>query len=93
VQRAANVLDAKLVPRDVAGAQQSRDFDLVFSDGRDPEPLEVTKFASQPDIETWERLDRLDGEIAAPELSYVWLLDDGPPITGSRTHRFRYLVG
>ncbi len=81
----ANVLDAKLIRRDVPGAQQTRDFDLVFASGQDPEPLEVTTFASRPDIETWKRLDRLDEEISAPELKRDWYLDVGAPITGRRT--------
>lgn len=81
----AEALDAKLIPRDHSGAQQTRDFDLVFSGGRDHEPLEVTTFASQPDLETWQRLDHIDEEISAPELSQNWYLDVGPPITGHRT--------
>ena len=81
----AQALDAKLLRRDLPGTQQTRDFDLVFADGRDPEPLEVTTFASRPDIETSKRLDRLDEEIPAPELNRDWVLDLGAPITGQRT--------
>lgn len=81
----ADVLDARLIRRDLPGTQQTRDFDLVFAGGRDPEPLEVTTFASRPDIETWQRLERLGGEISAPELNHVWYLDVGAPITGRRT--------
>jgi hypothetical protein len=81
----ADVLGAKLVRRDVPEAQQMRDFDLVFSAGRADEPLEVTTFASQPEIETWQRLDRIDEEVVARELSHDWYLDVGGPIIGQRT--------
>ena len=81
----ADVLGAKLVRRDVPEAQQMRDFDLVFSASRADEPLEVTTFASQPEIETWQRLDRIDEEVVAPELSHDWYLDVGGPIIGQRT--------
>jgi hypothetical protein len=81
----ADVLGAKLVRRDVPGAQQMRDFDLVFSAGRADEPLEVTTFASQPEIQTRQRLDRIDEEVVAPELSNDWYLDVGGPILSQRT--------
>ena len=80
----AYALDAQLIERDVPGAQQTRDFDLVFADGRDPEPLEITTFASQPELETWERLERV-GPIPAPQLIHDWHLDVSAPITGERT--------
>lgn len=78
-------LGAKLIRRDTAGAQQTRDFDLVFEGSPGLEPLEVTTFASRPDIETWQRLDRLDEEISAPELTNDWYIDVGPPIMEPRT--------
>jgi hypothetical protein len=81
----AHVVDAKLIRRDLPGTHQTRDFDLTFASGRNPEPLEVTTFASRPDLETWQRLERLGGEIPAPQLSNDWYLDVGPPITGRRT--------
>jgi hypothetical protein len=63
----AHVVDARLIRRDLAGTHQTRDFDLVFGSDRSPEPLEVTTFASRPDLATWERLERLGGEIPAPD--------------------------
>lgn len=81
----AHVVDAKLIRRDCPGTHQTRDFDLVFASDRNPEPLEVTTFVSRPNLETWERLERLDGEIPAPQLGHVWYLDVGAPITGRRT--------
>jgi len=81
----AYVLDAKLIRRDLPGEQQTRDFDLVFSNDRDPEPLEVTTFASRPDLETWERLKRLGRELPAPELRNVWDLDVGPALGHARS--------
>jgi hypothetical protein len=80
----AQALDANLIRRDLPGRQQTRDFDLVFADeGRRFEPLEVTTFASRPDLETWRRLDRLGSHIEAPELDHVWYLDVGIPINAT----------
>jgi hypothetical protein len=83
----ANALNAKLIHRDVRGAQQTRDFDLVYRDGRSDEPLEVTTFASQLELQSWERLDRLErrGGIPAEGLRRVWHLDVGASITDNRT--------
>ncbi|MGH2800579.1 MAG: hypothetical protein ACRDM0_23510 [Thermoleophilaceae bacterium] len=69
---AAHVLCARLVRRDIGGAQHTRDFDLVFHDGR-LEPLEVTRFVDRPALETWERIRRA-APLSAPSLTRRWVL-------------------
>jgi hypothetical protein len=82
---AASVLGAQLIRRDVSGAQQTRDFDLVFSDGS-LEPLEVTRHVDQAAYETWERLRRDAGNLPAPSLTRVWTVAAPPstPTAGGR---------
>jgi len=69
---AASVLGAKLIRRDVPGAQQTRDFDLIFADDS-VEPLEITRYVDEPALRTWERLRGVT-PLAAPSLSRTWVL-------------------
>lgn len=69
---AASVLGAKLIWRDVSGAQQTRDFDLVFPDNS-VEPLEITRYVDEPALRTWERLRGVT-PLAAPSLARIWVL-------------------
>jgi hypothetical protein len=69
---AASVLGAKLLRRDIPGAHQTRDFDLLLGDGS-VEPLEITRYVDEPALRTWERL-RGATPLRAPSLSRVWVL-------------------
>jgi hypothetical protein len=69
---AASVLGAKLIRRDAHSAHQTRDFDLVFADGR-VEPLEITRYVDEPALRTWERLRGVT-PLAAPSLARTWVL-------------------
>jgi hypothetical protein len=81
---AASVLGAKLIRRDIRGAQRTRDFDLVLADGS-VEPLEVTRHVDRPAYETWERIR--SSRLPAPSLSRVWVVavpSSTPTTSGTR---------
>jgi hypothetical protein len=78
---AAHVLGAKLIRRDIDGAQLTRDFDLVLRD-HSREPLEVTRHVDQLAYQTWERIR--PGRLPALSLKRVWAVGvpSSMPIAG-----------
>jgi hypothetical protein len=60
--------------RDTGGAEQTRDFDIVFEDGH-AEPFEITLDAQDAVVRTWDRLDRAN-QLEA-DLSRHWSISPG----------------
>lgn len=86
---AAHVLGAKLIRRDIAPAQNTRDFDLVLPD-RSVEPLEVTQCADANALQTWDRIGA--GIIVAPSLKRRWEVSVPNSVSISETERVPYDV-
>jgi hypothetical protein len=69
----AFVLGGRAVPRDPGGGYRStRDFDIILPDGR-REPLEVTTFADEAVLTTWNREGRSERAVAS--LRRHWSID------------------